>query len=206
MDIKRLCGIKNKKLMIIGASGHGKVVSEVAKSFYDIIDYLDDNNQKAIGKVCDFKKYIDEYDFIVAIGNNEIRERITQCLLEFNANVVNVISAFSYISSDLKLGVGNVVMPGCIIQPGCVIGDGVIVNTSATIDHENIIGSYAHISVGSHLAGNVHIGKRTFVGVGTNIINNIEVTGDCVIGAGSTVLSNIIENGTYVGTPAKKIK
>ena len=42
----------DKKLLIIGAGGHGKVVAEVASACgYDNVKFLDDNSPEAIGKI-----------------------------------------------------------------------------------------------------------------------------------------------------------
>ena len=71
--------MKNK-LIIIGASGHGRVVYDAASLMgYQDISFLDDGNvtdDRVVGKVSDFQKYIESADFVVAIGNNKIRERI----------------------------------------------------------------------------------------------------------------------------------
>lgn len=67
-----------RRLIIIGGGGHGNVVSEIAElNGYKIINFLDDADiPKAIGKVADFEKYINDSDFIVAIGNNQARFKI----------------------------------------------------------------------------------------------------------------------------------
>lgn len=50
------------------------------------------------------------------------------------------------------------------MHPMVVLGKGVICNTGAIIEHECIIGEYAHIAPGAVLTGNVQIGAHTFVG------------------------------------------
>lgn len=50
------------------------------------------------------------------------------------------------------------------------------------------------------VADNVFIGINSLIMPGVNISNNI------VIGAGSIVTKDLIEEGVYVGSPAKKIK
>ena len=42
----------DKKILIIGAGGHGRVVKEVAEACgYKKVDFLDDNSSDAIGKM-----------------------------------------------------------------------------------------------------------------------------------------------------------
>lgn len=203
----------NKKLIIIGAGGHGKVIADIAKlNGYDDICFLDDNaNKKKCGEylvlgtskdICMYQ----ERDFIVGIGNSRIRKQIQENLVKQGMLVTRLIHPQAVVASNVKIGLGTVVMAGAIINTDSVIGDGCIINTSATVDHENIIEDYVHISVGAHLAGNVQVGKESWIGIGSCISNDIQVCEECMIGAGAVVIRNIEESGTYVGVPARKIK
>lgn len=69
-----------------------------------------------------------------------------------------------------------------------------------------MIEDYAHVSVGAHLAGTVHVGKGTWIGVGAIVSNNVNICGNCMIGAGAVVVKDITISGTYVGIPAKKVE
>ena len=85
-----------KKLLIIGASGHGKVVADVAlkMNFWENIAFLDDNPElksslglNVIGKSNEIDRYIAEYDVFVGIGNNKTREKIHKELEELGASI-----------------------------------------------------------------------------------------------------------------------
>ena len=197
-----------KKIIIIGAGGHGRVVSETAKlNGYEEIDFLDDaDNQTAVGKVADFIKYIGDSDFIVAIGNNAVRMKIQSDLIEKGANVVSLVHPNAIISESVSIEKGTVVMAGAVINAGAVIGNGVIINTCASVDHDCVIGDFSHISVGARICGTVTVGNDTWIGAGTTVINNIRICNECMIGAGAVVIENIDKNGTYVGVPVRKIK
>ena len=197
-----------EKLIIIGAGGHGRVVSETAKlNGYKEIDFLDDaDKQTAVGKVSDFIKYIDEADFIVAIGSNAVRMKIQFDLKKSGANIVSLIHPNAIVSESVSIGKGTVVMAGAVINAGAVIGDGAIINTCASVDHDCKIGDFSHISVGARICGTVAIGNGTWIGAGTTLINNIRICDECLIGAGAVVIENIDKNGTYVGVPVRKIK
>lgn len=198
---------KLKRLVIIGASGHGKVVSDIAiKNGYQDIVFLDDNeNIKecagfiVVGKIIEFSEMLDA-DFIVAIGNAKIRKQIQEKL----SNVITLIHPNAVIGRDVVVGRGTVVMAGAVINNGSVIGNGCIINTSSSVDHDCEIGDFVHISVGSHIAGTVSIDKNTWVGAGAVVSNNIHICENCMIGAGAVVIQNINESGTYIGIPAKK--
>ncbi len=194
-----------KKLTIIGASGHGKVVADIAKlNDYDVIEFLDDDESVSncggypvIGKT---DKEVDG-DVIVAIGNAEIRKRLSE-----NKKLVTLIHPDAVIADDIEIGDGTVVMAGVVINSGAKIGKGVIVNTSSSIDHDCRIGDYCHISVGAHLSGTVNVGDNTWIGAGATISNNVNICSECMIGAGAVVVQSIAEPGTYLGVPARKRK
>jgi acetyltransferase-like isoleucine patch superfamily enzyme len=74
------------------------------------------------------------------------------------------------------------------------------------VEHDNLIGDFAHISVGAKLAGTVTIGPESWIGIGAVVSNNLSICGGCMVGAGAVVVKNITEPGTYVGVPARRIK
>lgn len=195
-----------KKLVIIGASGHGKVIADIAlKNGYEEILFLDDDESltecagfPVVGKTS-MAMDIDG-DKIVAIGNAEIRERIQNNL----GDVVTLIHPDAVISRRVDIGKGTVVMAGAIVNSDTIIGEGCIINTGSSIDHDCRIGNYTHISVGTHVAGTVNIGNRTWVGAGATVSNNIKICNDCTIGAGALVINDIEQAGIYIGIPAKE--
>lgn len=75
-----------KRLLIVGAGGHGKVVAEVAESIgYEEIAFLDDNSPDAIGKISEIGRFKEQYsDAFVGIGNNKLRGELIQKLLHDN--------------------------------------------------------------------------------------------------------------------------
>lgn len=195
-----------KKLIIIGASGHGKVIADIAvKNGYKEIMFLDDNEGikecagfPVIGAVSQASMI--DGDKIVAIGNAKIRERIQESL----NNVVTLIHPDSTISRRVEIGKGSVVMAGTIINSDTVIGKGCIINTGSSVDHDCKIGDYVHISVGTHVAGTVSVGNRTWIGAGATVSNNVNICEDCMVGAGSVVIKDINKSGTYLGIPARE--
>lgn len=149
-------------LFIIGASGHGKVVADIARlnGYKDIFFLDDDKGKKTCGRyeVVGTSNDVCDGDVIVAIGNAKYRRKISE---RYPERLVTLIHPDAVIADDVKIGMGSVIMAGTVINPGTIIGEGCIINTGATVDHDNEIGNYCHISVGSHLAGTVHIGDET---------------------------------------------
>ena len=200
----------NKKVVIIGAGGHGRVVADTIEICGDsVLGFLDDNTENnkvnVIGKVSDAEKYCDGETYLfVAIGNCEIREKIMNSLKD--AKWYTAIHPSAVISPSAVIGEGTCVMPNAVVNNSAVVGKGVIINTCASVDHDDIIGDFVHIACGARLAGTVTVGNGTWVGIGSTVSNNITIGSDIMIGAGAVVVKDITEKGTYVGVPARKIK
>ena len=200
-----------RKLAIIGASGHGKVVADIArKNGYKEIVFLDDDESihecggyPVIGKSSEAGTI--DADIIVGIGNAGIRKRIQESVPE--EKLVTLIHPDAVIAEDVAIGAGTVVMAGgAVINSGARIGKGCIINTCSSVDHDCKVGDYVHISVGSHLCGTVSVGSGTWIGAGATVSNNISICPDCMIGAGAVIVKNIDSAGTYMGVPARRIR
>ena len=186
-----------RKLAIIGASGHGRVVADIArKNGYSEIVFLDDDENihecggyPVIGKSVEAGMI--DADVIVGIGNASVRRRIQESI--------------PVVAEDIVIGTGTVVMAGTVINPGARIGKGCIINTCSCVDHDCEVGDYVHIAVGSHLCGTVSVGNGTWIGAGATVSNNVSICSNCMIGAGSIVVKNIDLAGTYFGVPARSI-
>jgi len=197
-----------KKLVILGAGGHGKVCADAAKKQgYETVLFLDDAPiLGTAGKVSEYVRYLEDADFFVAIGNNTVRQKLTKELLTQNARLATLIHPAAVVADSAAIGRGTVIMAGAVVNPYARLGEGVIVNTCASVDHDCVIGDYAHVAVGAHICGTVTVGARTWIGAGATVINNVSVCGDCLIGAGAVVIRDSEEAGTYVGVPAKRVK
>lgn len=195
------------KLIIIGASGHGKVIADIAvKNGYEDIVFLDDNERivscagfPVIGRTSEASAM--DGDKVVAIGNAEIRKRISA-----EIGTVVLLHPGAVISRRVEIGEGTVVMAGAVINSDVKIGKGCIINTGASVDHDCVVGDFVHISVGAHVAGSCVIGGKTWIGAGATVNNNVNICSNCMVGAGAVVINEIKEPGTYVGVPANKIK
>ncbi len=202
------------KLLIIGASGHGKVTADIALKMkkWKSIAFLDDNASlktsmglEILGNSNEVKRYIDEYQIFVGIGNNVTRQKIHLMLEEIGATIPTLIHPNSLIGEQVEIGTGTAVMAGAVINCCTQIGKGCIINTGSTIDHDNRIKDFVHISPGAHLAGTVKVGQGSWLGIGSVVSNNINITAHCIVGAAGVVIRDITEPGTYVGIPVRRV-
>ena len=197
----------NKKIAIIGAGGHGKVVGEIALlNKYKIIDFFDDQAKKKIkefpftiiGTLDYLKEHLYDYDaFFVAIGDNQLRKEKIEFLKSIKLNIISLVHPKSTISKFSSIGIGTCVMANAVINAGSLIKDGVIINTSSSIDHDCSIEDYAHISPNSSISGRVSIGKLTHLGTGTSVHPGISIGNNVKTGVGSKVFKNILDHTIY---------
>lgn len=146
------------KLLILGAGGHGQVVKEVAEAMkddwgqplYDKIDFLDDENERAIGRLEEVAQYLRDYDeAFVGIGNNQLRKQCMEVLEDLGFSIPVLIHPSAYVSNSAVIEKGVVIEPKVIVNANTQISKGTIVSVGAIVDHNTQIGPYCHINAGA---------------------------------------------------------
>jgi len=189
---------------LYGASGHAKVIIDILKrSEIGISKIYDDNIE--IEKMLEFPVSVyngsENNDlFIISIGNNKIRKKISQKL---DAEFGMAVHPNSIIDPTVIIKEGIVIMAGTVINSSVKIGKHCIINTSASVDHDCILEDYVHISPTATLCGGVRIGEGTQVGAGAVIIPGITVGKWSTIGAGAVIIKDIPDGVTVVGNPGR---
>lgn len=199
----------SKQVIIIGASGHGKVICDILQAQGDtVLGFLDDAAQGTccglpiLGKVRDAEGYPGA-SFVIAIGANHVRKRIAR---QMPLCWHTAIHPSAVISPSAVIGAGSVVMPLAVVQAQAVVGEHCIINTGAVVEHDNQIADYVHLSPRAALGGTVRVGEESHIGIGACVRNNIHICGGCTVGAGAVVVSDLEEPGVYVGVPARRLK
>lgn len=202
-------------LLIIGASGHAKVVID-ALSWEHGSDFdlrLADDDVSLTGKYLMGTPIVTPVAqalecgglFHVAIGNNAIRRRIAHDCLHAGMAYQTVVHARAILAKSA------VVKPGCFIAAGAILAaeskiyEGCIINHGAVVDHDCFLDSYCHVAPNATLGGGVRLGRHVMIGAGANILPGVSIADDCVVGAGAVVLHDLPASGTYVGMPARRI-
>jgi len=205
-----------KTLAILGASGHGKVVADIAlASGWDSVEFYDDNwpncsqvsRWPVIGDSHSLLLSCNKYQGVmVAIGHNETRLKKARQLEEAGALFWLIQHPSAVLSPFAVLGKGTVVMPGAMINVDAKIGRHCIINTGATIDHDCLLADGVHISPGAHLAGTVTVDDCAWIGIGACVHQQRSIGKGAVVGAGAAVIDDVHENETVAGVPAKRLK
>lgn len=204
-----------RKLAVVGAGGHGKVVADLAAALgrYREIVFLDDRAQGSIdgfpviGTTLLLENSLspEQYDVAVAVGNNRIRRQIAEKAAALGFKLPVLIHPDAYVSPSATVGQGSVVMAKAVVQADSVLKDGVIVNTAATVDHDCLLDAFVHISPGAHLSGNTHIGEESWIGTGACSRQQTTVGSRVIAGAGAVIVCDIPDGMTIAGNPAKPL-
>ena len=202
----------NKKIVIIGYSGHSFGCIEVAiKQEYSIVGYHDIlekvNNPYSLNYLGHEDTIDSNNKVFIAIGDNIIRRKIYEKLRLKNISLdTTLIHSNTIISKTSLIEKQTFISAGVIINPQVKIGVGCIINTGAIIEHDCSVGKFTHIAPGAVLSGNVSIGSECLIGANAVIKQGVKIGDNVIIGAGAVVLKDIISNKTFVGNPAREIK
>lgn len=207
-----------RKLIIVGAGGHAKVVAETSLAAgYDIVGFVDDFVNQAplpgyrvLGTSSVLNEIMTQYgrdvDVFVAIGDNSVRKCMSLRIADFGVPFAILSHPSSCVSQFAQLNEGTIVMPGVIVNAGTVVGRHVILNTSCSVDHDCVIADFSHISPGVHVAGGVKIGEGCHIGIGASVVPGVTIGEWTVVGSGAAVVNDLPAHVVAVGVPARIIK
>jgi sugar O-acyltransferase (sialic acid O-acetyltransferase NeuD family) len=202
-----------KRLAIVGASGHGKVVADAALlSGWETVAFFDDawpatsavGHWPVVGTTSDLLRRRDEFDAaIVAIGDNRARLARLEELSRAAIALATVVHPAAVVSASATVGPGTVLCAGAVLNPDARLGRGCIVNTCASVDHDCELGEGVHVSPGAHLGGGVRVGEATWIGIGAVVRHAIAIGPRVMVAAGAVVVADVGADVTVFGVPAK---
>ncbi|MBL8890158.1 MAG: acetyltransferase [Planctomycetaceae bacterium] len=197
-----------------GVGGHAKVAADVAAALrIRLLGYFDDDKSLLSEKPVLVRPglsllrkgvfHAPDEGLVITIGSNMVRAKIAKQLL--NARFQTLIHPSCLISPTCQIDDGTVVFHKAIVQAGTKIGKHVIINTAASVDHDNLIGDYSHVSPNATLCGNVSLGVGSQVGAGAVVLPGIKIGAWAMIGAGAVVTKDVADGATVVGNPARVV-
>lgn len=163
-----------KRLLVIGAGGLAPEIEEMAGMLgYHVVGYLDDAPEKArcqpvLGAVSEFEAFAGKVDgAIVALGNNAVRLKLTERLLEAGFVFPTLIHPTAYVSPDAVLGEGCVIRANAVVSRYVRLGKACLINVGALIDHDCVLGDGVHAAMGCVIRGEQILPPLTHVPAGT---------------------------------------
>ncbi len=140
---------QRKRLLIMGAGGHGHVVAETAEMLGYSVSFLDDNSPEAVGRIDELEKYIDRTDYVfVAIGSNDLRKQLIERSIELGCSIAAIIHPTAYVSPSACVDEGTFIGPLAAVNCRSRIGKGCIVSAGGILDHDAVLEPYVHIDAG----------------------------------------------------------
>ncbi|THH34558.1 acetyltransferase [Neolewinella litorea] len=206
-----------KTLILIGYSGHALVVADVllasGREVYGYFEQerkaLDPFDLEYLGQdtIATLQSLSDNTELFVAIGNNNIRRKVTERLLTCGCKLAApALHPSAAVSSLTSVAAGVLLAPSVTVNALAEIATGVILNTSCTVEHECFVGSYAHIAPGAILAGNVRVEEGAFIGANAVVKQGVCIGEWSTVGAGAVVLQDVPPRTTVVGNPARELR
>lgn len=203
--------VEPKPAVVLGASGHAKVVIATLRVSGWVVMGVYDDDPTLLGEVILGVSVIGPIQRwaagtgergVIAIGSNRARGAVAARLK--GGRFATAVHPMAWVAPTARLGEGTVVFAGAIIQPDTVIGRHVIVNTGASIDHDCVIGDFVHIAPGARMAGGVTVGEGAFIGIGAVVIPGVRIGEWVTVGAGAAVIRDVPAGATVAGVPARQ--
>lgn len=184
----------NRKILIVGAGGHGRSVAEalIAADVFSISGFVDDGcisdavlGLPVLGKTADLYHLNGEATHaIVAIGKNDLREDLCNQVLAAGFQLATVIHPRAIVSPSARIAAGCTVMAGAVVGACASLGFGVIVNSGAVVDHDSIVMDYGHLGVGACMAGGAVLGRAAWMQSGVALGYGVRIPAGVILPPG----------------------
>lgn len=210
--------MENKDIYIVGAGTYGEAMYELAEILgYEIKGFYDEDENKihniimgsiVIGKFSELASIaIKNKQFIVAIGNNEIRYKIMSKIKEFGGITPTLIHPSAIVSPSAEIGIGVYIQANSYLWTKVKVDDFCIISPGVVIAHHTSVGKACLISTLTGIGASIRIDDKTFIGMGSTVVTGVKSIGtSALIGAGAVVLKNVPQKTTVAGIPAKEIR
>ncbi len=187
-----------KRLMIVGAGGHGRSVAEavLAAGKYKLAGFVDDAASSlqhvwdlpVFGATADLASYREYADAaIVALGNNCLREDLHQRLYAAGFELATVVHPTAIVSPRAVVGAGSAIMAGAIVGTEAQLGAGVIVNCGAVVDHHCRVEDFGHLGVNASMAGGTVLGRGAWMQAASVLGYGVKVEAGAVLVSGTAL-------------------
>lgn len=205
-----------KNLIIIGARGFGREIYFAAlesigyKTDYEVKGFLDDKADAFIGYegyppiIDSVENYIPQTDdvFVCALGDVKYKKKYVDIILSKGGKFINLIHKNAYVSSNVRMGIGCIVLAYARISCDVTVGDFVSFQPFTVVGHDVRIGSFCHLNTYSFLGGFVEVQDMVTINTGAIIHPKKKVMQGSTIGAGAFVIKNVKAGQTVYGNPA----
>lgn len=206
-------------LIVFGASGHARVILDMAErtGSYRILGLLDSfkptgdrllehtilGNESLLPSLAATHP---DLQLHIAIGDNNARERITRQLqADFpGITLATIIDPSAIVSRTAVIGPGSCIMPGAVVNAGASTGMACIINSRAVMEHDTRMGDFSSMGPGAVAAGGAIIGHSSAVLAGGVVKHGTSIGDHCVVMTGGVVTVDVAPGCVMEGNPARE--
>lgn len=203
--------------VIVGAGTYGQVYAAYLKEVYEIIGFIDDNemlhnteinNIKVLGDFTFLLTKVDKStNVIIPVGNNKIRVRLLEKVIEAGFKTPNFIHKDTQIHHSVMLGRCIYILPGTHIMPFTEIKDFVLISMGVNIAHHTVVERGCFFSQGVNIGASIHLKENAYCGIASTVMTGVKEVGEnSLIGAGAVIIRDVPDGVTVVGNPGRVIK
>jgi sugar O-acyltransferase (sialic acid O-acetyltransferase NeuD family) len=196
-------------LLIGGASGAGGIAMDaIGRTMHQRVAGIIDNNSKTHGQIIAGVPVLGDrtavarlwaegaFDGAVILFTDDIDDRaeLFNALVGQGVRMTNVIDPSVQIRSDVRMGVGNVIMANGFIAAGVTIGNNNFLASHNVIEHHSTVGDHnafgprctacGRVTIGSYIRFGMHVGIEPYLSIGDRAI----------IASGSLITSSVSAN------------
>jgi sugar O-acyltransferase (sialic acid O-acetyltransferase NeuD family) len=211
---------------LIGAGGYGREVMPLAnsalkfelnredKKLLFVVENINNEtttNGHPIISLEDFLQLSNPKKFNIAIGDSQVRQRISEVLLGFGVEPFSIKSNNVIVMDNNDIGPGSILSPFVTITSNVKIGSFFHANLYSYIAHDCVIGNFVTFAPSVKCNGNVIIEDHAYIGTGAIIKqgtkgNPLVIGKGSIVGMGAVVTKSVPPNTTVIGNPARPIQ
>lgn len=198
-----------RKLILLGAGGHAKVVLDALKSSGTTPDACLDPDSRLHGTSFGGVPVEGGDDHLamhppslttLALGvgiprTSALRKTLYERWRAEGYAFPPIIAASAIYSTSAVLPDGAQVLTRAVVHPGASIGKNSIINTGAIVEHDCAVGEHVHIAPGAILCGGVRVESGAFIGAGAVVLPGVRIGQDALVAAGVVVRKNLAAKG-----------
>ena len=128
---------------------------------------------------------------VVAIGDNNVRERYFHKLKEIGFEMINVIHPSALIDPSVVIKEGVIISPGCIVSPMVKIESNSILEAGVIIGANTQIADNVYIGIGCSISGGSVIKRNVFLTSGCSIAPFVKIGKNANVPPGVSIVKDI---------------
>jgi acetyltransferase EpsM len=202
-----------RRLLILGAGGHGRAVADLARACgFAVAGFTDRAPSAGAGPVLgtdgELATLLRRHRIqgaVVGVGSTALPRRagLFDALGAAGAARPALAHPRAVLSPSCEIGPGSVVFAGCVLGHAVRVGANAVLYSGVIAEHECVIDDHAYLSPGVVLSGQVTVGRGAFLGSGAVVLPGLRIGAGAVVAAGAVVTADVPAGATVMGVPAR---